>query len=483
MIDPMDHERNAAAFARAEPPGSAIRRAAEINREFDDLLTGAIPDASERMVGTCLEHFRRDHVARYEWARERMRALGAGSALDLGCGVGYGAMMLAADGAHVYAFDKDAATLAFAREHWRDPAIWHYDVDLETGAPDKAADVAVTFEIVEHLNDPRPMLRGLQCANLLISVPNEHALPWSPAIAHHRRHYTADQLADLLEECGWRVVLWASQAGPESEVVPAHSSTWANRRRQDRTLIAQAVRCAPRVTVTNHTDEPVTASQAPDGSVDVQAGAPAWTHPTGRAPRSVMLCGLGPSKYELTEGMIGHDFAAEWDELWTVNKGIALFPGAAATFIMDDVNDYASRHPTYGEEMRRYTAGGGHIIGQSTIAHDAGVPFHEYPLESVIRHWGGSAANWLHTISIGYILAYAGAIGVERLLLAGIDCSWPDRPDLTEAGVSTVCYWIGRLEGQGVEVAINSSSVLNSTRRRGEYGWRQFYGYLRQPQF
>lgn len=478
-----------AAAAQVSPPGGVIRTATEINREFDDLLTGAIPDASERMVGTCLEHFRRDHVARYEWARERMRALGATSALDLGCGVGYGASMLAQDDedVRVAAFDLDLASLVFAKRHWRGgdhcPVSYYHD-DLETGAPVKEAAIAIAFEIVEHLNDPRPMLQDLKCANLLISVPNEHALPWSPQIAHHRRHYTADQLADLLEECGWRIVQWASQAGPESEVVPAHSSTWANRRRQDRTLIAQAVRCTPRATVTNHTAEPITASQAPDGSVEVRIGEGLdWQHPTGRAPRSVMLCGLGPSKYELTEGMISHDFAAEWDELWTLNKGIALFPEAAATFIMDDVNDYASRHPAYGEEMRRYTARGGHIIGQTTIAHDAGVPFHEYPLEAVLRHWGGSAANWLHTISIGYVLAYAGAIGVERLLLAGIDCSWPDRPDLTEAGVSTVCYWIGRLEGQGVEVSINSSSVLNSTRRRGEYGWRQFYGYLRQPQF
>lgn len=207
----------------------------------------------------------------------------------------------------------------------------------------------------------------------------------------------------------------------------------------------------------------------------------AWQHPTRKAPESVMLVGLGPSKYELTEGMVSHDYTPEWSELWTVNKGIALFPRADVAFIMDDVHEYAGKHPAYGAEMRRYTEGGGHIIGQTTIPNDGGIPFHEYPLQDVIRAWGGTAQFWLHTISIGYVLAYAGYVGVKRLLLAGIDCSWPGRPDLTEAGVSIVCYWIGRLEGAGVEVVINSSSVLNSTHRRGDYGWRQFYGYLKQP--
>ena len=79
------------------------------------------------------------------------------------------------------------------------------------------------------------------------------------------------------------------------------------------------------------------------------------------------------------------------------------------------------------------------------------------------------------------MLAYAGFVGVTRLMLAGIDCSWPDRPDLSEAGNAVVCYWIGRLEGLGVNVEINSDSTLNNTRNHGKYGWKPFYGYLRQP--
>lgn len=205
---------------------------------------------------------------------------------------------------------------------------------------------------------------------------------------------------------------------------------------------------------------------------------PGYRHPTGNIPHTVMLGGLGPSKYELTEYMLQHDFDPEWNELWTVNKGVAVFPLAHAAFIMDDVYEYAERHPAYAREMQKF---GGKIIGQTTIPNDHSIDFREYPLADVLAFWGGSAANWLHTISIGYVLAYAGMIGVRRLMLAGIDCSWPNRPDLTEAGNAVVCYWIGRLEGAGIEVVINSESALNGTNQRDRYGYRKFYGYLKQP--
>jgi len=203
-----------------------------------------------------------------------------------------------------------------------------------------------------------------------------------------------------------------------------------------------------------------------------------FQHPNGPVPKTVMLCGLGPSKYELSEMMIQHDFDPPWDELWTINKGIDFLPHADIAWIMDDVYDYAEKHPAYGEAMKRF---GGTIIGQTTIPNDGSISFTEYPLAEVLAFWGGSADNWLHTISVGYILAYAGAIGVERLMLAGIDCSWPNRPDLSEAGNANVCYWLGRLEGIGTQVIINSQSALNQTNQRDQYGWRKFYGYLKQP--
>lgn len=200
--------------------------------------------------------------------------------------------------------------------------------------------------------------------------------------------------------------------------------------------------------------------------------------PVPKTPSTVMLAALGPSKYELHEAMLNHDFKPPWDELWTVNKGLDVFPQANRCFVMDDVYDYAARHPSYGAGMRRFS---GEIIGQTSLPHDNSIPFTDYPLAEVIDFWGLSSVHWLHTISIGYVLAYAGFLGVKKLMLAGVDCSWPNRPDLSEAGHGIVCYWIGRLEGKGCQVEINSTSTLNQTRMHDRYEWRRFYGYLQQP--
>lgn len=424
------------------------------------------PDPNERQVSPTLDGIRRDHVTRYVWAREYVRGK---TVTDYGCGVGYGSRALSGAAVRILGADCDLAAIEYARTWYAAPGVTfaHYDVTgADSGALDLQSDVAVAFEVIEHIAQPAELLERIQSDTLLASVPNEHVFPWHEGIAFHHRHYTPQQFELLLNSCGWQVEEWWGQEGPESEPV---------RDTQGRTQIA----------VCRRAERPVggTWRDLPPPP-DVRYVTTGHRHPTGKAPETVMLVGLGPSKYELTEAMLRHDFTPWWDELWTINKGIDFLPRADVAMILDDLYDYATRHPAYGQSMRDYAARGGHIISQTSLPHDGSIPFTDYPLGEMLAFWqaqGGNPQNWCHTISVGLIMAYAGMIGVKRLMLAGIDCSWPNRPDLSEAGNAVVCYWIGRLEQLGCTVEINSDSTLNSTRNFGRYEWRQIYGYLRQP--
>lgn len=422
------------------------------------------PDPTERQVSPTLDGIRRDHVARYQWAASLLAA--GETVLDVGCGIGYGSHILAERAAGVVGMDRDAPSIRYAERHYKAPNIAYQVRDVDTfGVGVAPFTTAVCFEMLEHVQNPRDVLLDINAERLLCSVPNEHVFPWHDGIKFHHRHYTPEEFENLLNTAGWEVVEWWGQAGPESEPV---------RDTQGRTQIAVAI----------HSAEPNGGTwRSLPPPPDVQY-VTAWRHPTGKAPETVMLCGLGPSKYELTEAMLRHDFEPWWDELWTINKGIDFLPTADVAMILDDVYDYATRHPAYGRAMRAFAGRGGTIISQTCLPNDGSIPFADFPLREVLSYWqqqGGNPQNWLHTISVGLIMAYAGFIGVRRLMLAGIDCSWPNRPDLAEAGNAVVCYWIGRLEQIGCTVEINSDSSLNNTRNMGQYGHRPIYGRLVQP--
>lgn len=414
------------------------------------------PDTGIRQVSPTIDGVRADHTARYRWAKDYVRNR---TVVDYGCGIGYGSFMLAEVAASTQGVEIDPVAWQYAMDHYSATGADFVNADIMTFRP--ASAVAVAFEVIEHIEAPDLFLADLNADTLLVSVPNEHVFPFDLRIKHHLRHYTPEQFEQLLNDCGWEVTEWWAQEGPESEVEPNI---------QGRTQIAVAKRTA--------SPQGGTWQALPPPSQIRYVVPRVWQHPTGRQPKSVHLVGLGPSKYALTELMLQHDYAPPWDELWTINTGIRMFPHADVAWIMDDVYDYATKHPAYGAEMRNFA---GKIIGQTTIPNDGSIPFHEYPLREVLEALGPESANWLHTISVGYILAYARFLRVERLFMTGIDCSWPNRPDLSEAGNAIVAHWHGRLVESGCEVLISGESAFNQTSQRGHYGFKKYYGYLRQP--
>lgn len=173
---------------------------------------------AEQHVVTSLDQVREDHLERYRWAQAYAKGR---RCIDAATGCGYGAALLAGAGAtSVLGLDINVQALACGREHWTRPGVRFEEHDLmEPELP--AADLVVSFETVEHLPDPRPLLKAAALAAplLLASVPNEGVIPFSAkAFPYHQRHYTKGQLRDLLRECGWEPEAWFGQRGKESPV-------------------------------------------------------------------------------------------------------------------------------------------------------------------------------------------------------------------------------------------------------------------------
>jgi SAM-dependent methyltransferase len=134
------------------------------------------------------------HRAAYEFARERVAGR---RVLDLGCGSGAGAALLAASGARVLGVDRVAPD----RESRRNGASFCL-ADL-AALPLRAHrfDVIVSFQVIEHLRDPAPYLRAIgemlaPSGTALLSTPNRQR---SDGVnPYHVREYLGAELSELL---------------------------------------------------------------------------------------------------------------------------------------------------------------------------------------------------------------------------------------------------------------------------------------------
>ena len=172
-----------------------------------------------RQVGRTVSEIRADHVARYRFAAEWMRDHFPGKALkvlDAGCGSGYGTRILAEAGADVLGIDPHGPSIDDAREAWLHP---HARFEMRAVMPDIGAfDLAVAFEVVEHVADGREFVSSLAAMAPIViaSTPNEDVQPFSmTGHPDHKRHYTPDQFAALFTECGLAVREYWRQASKD----------------------------------------------------------------------------------------------------------------------------------------------------------------------------------------------------------------------------------------------------------------------------
>jgi hypothetical protein len=376
----------------------------------------------ERQVSPTLDGIRRDHTARYEFAAAQL--LKGSKVIDFACGIGYGCKILNDAGHIPMGLDISTDALEYANQHYSGGRVEFGYGNANNPGLSGQYDAAISFETIEHLQDPRPLLLALrESAPLLIaSVPNEDVMPYEYApgqtYAFHHRHYTKAQFNALLQECGWCAVEWYGQEGPESEV---------ELNNQGRTLIAVCQR-----------------DELPNRE--------------GLDEKHVAILGLGPSldQYlEITKRLGGrHRFC---DEVWAINALGGVFD-CDLIFHMDDVRI---------QEIRAKAAPASNIAAMLQWLKHSKVPvvtsrankdypaLVEFPLEDVLNHLGHDYFN----STAAYAVAYAIHAGATKISLFGMDYTYPNAHD-AEKGRACVEFWLGQAHARGILINLPKTTTL-----------------------
>jgi len=150
--------------------------------------------------------------------------------IDIGCGKGWYATFLARKGFEVWAIDK--------KKMFSDERVMfrEYKITGSLPYPDNTFDMAIAFDIMEHIEDDVRFLceiRRIIKRRLILSVPNRddnNLQKYNLTYIHHVdkthiREYTIEGLKNLVEKNGYKVVR-ISLEGPVSYQVITEFIRW-----------------------------------------------------------------------------------------------------------------------------------------------------------------------------------------------------------------------------------------------------------------
>lgn len=188
--------------------------------------------AIERITPGTIEwdSFYANHIFRYEFAFEKLKALHQINLLDAACGVGYGANYLSKlNGSQITAIDSSDEALSAAEKNFKEDNIRFIKDDcltLANAAKYGMYDVIVSFETLEHLPFPEKFLKqsfeNLNTSGfLIVSTPNQlvsspdNILNW----AYHEKEYTASAFFNLLLSAGFKnIQLYGQQFNQKGKI-------------------------------------------------------------------------------------------------------------------------------------------------------------------------------------------------------------------------------------------------------------------------
>lgn len=190
----------------------------------------ALAFTGERMTTAVEGQIEFEHLHRYCLARD----LCAGrDVLDVASGEGYGAAILAGPARSVVGVEIDPASVAHARTAYALPNLRFEEGDAQKlPLPDDSVDLVVSFETLEHLDDPPAFLaevrRVLRPGGLvIISTPDRgvYSAPGSDANPYHRVEYTPEEFAAELGRHFPQLALYRQRPVLGSAMVPLDPGT------------------------------------------------------------------------------------------------------------------------------------------------------------------------------------------------------------------------------------------------------------------
>jgi SAM-dependent methyltransferase len=396
--------------------------------------------SGERQVAPTIAGIRADHVARYTWAA---KMLPAGShVVDYGCGVGYGAWILAEAGHSVVAGGRDDEALQYARQHYAHPGISFETPEIFWRV--REFDAAICFEVVEHLDDPVTLLRDLArfAPRLLVSVPNENVFPHRPEYRFHHRHYRPDEFAALLTDAGYGVESWWGQRGTGSAVEESIAG---------RTLVAVAGRDAPTTAI------------------------PVLRHATPDRPKHIAIVAFGPTSAFYLDAAKKEGNRKRFADFVIAINAMGSIIQSDLVFHMDDVRI---------QERRAAADPEGHVAGvvewlreypgrvMTSRAHPDYPHLEEFPLEDLLNEFQGGYINGTGAAA----LAYAIYLKPEEISLWGMDFTFPSAHK-NERGRACTEYWLGRGQERGILFRLPPKTSLMDSFEDSASDEAHFYGY------
>lgn len=379
----------------------------------------------ERQVAPVWDQIRTDHRARYELVLDNL----AGDSLrvaDFGCGVGYGACHLLSDVrvADVDAFDISAETLDYADSFYSGPNYSWTDLEDESSRYE-GYDLGILLEVIEHVKDPRSLLKRIGAKQIWVSTPNAAVFPKTPEMKFHYRHYTESEMRRILYDSGFCVEEVFHQYADGS--FGHHGGKY---------LIFKA------------------------GAKPVQKPRVRFSEPEPASleGKHVSILALGPSLAgytEIVKRMGGRQ--AFCDEVWGINAVGGIFQ-CDRIFHMDDVRV---------QERRAAAAPQSNIAnmlswlklheGPIYTSHvEPGYPgLVPFPLEEAIKDLGMPYFN----STAAYAVAFAIMNKVRQISVFGFDFTYQNSHK-AERGRACVEFWLAAARARGISIKVGEGSSL-----------------------